>query len=739
MTTGPSSSASPYLVGLEPNVRFVSILTTGDGAPAGSTDGGLLPDGNPWRFAGILDGIGALDNGNGTVTVLVNHEIFLDATPSNPANIRATVVREHGAQGAYVSALVVDKATLAVTDAYDLANVMYRDVNGDGVVSDTEISPDNMDRLCSADLAAVSAYFYVGADGIEGTADDVGTKDRIFMNGEEFGAEGRAFAFIVTGDDAREVWELPALGKFSWENSVASPDSGAKTVVIGLDDSSTGQLSVYVGNKQATGHTIEKAGLTNGKNYYINANGIGAGANNEQNLHTDGNPATTTPTSGTFTLFEIPNASTMNGAATQTLAAANNISEWWRPEDGAWDTVNPNRFYFATTASRDVTGGQTNPSRLWALDFTDVTNPELGGTFTMLLDTIADGVVMLDNLDVDANGKVWLVEDVGNNPRNGRTWVYDPVTDKANEVAWHDITRFGNGPVNSTETGLVTDVPATAPFTRDEETSGILDVTDMLGDANTQAFLVDVQAHYNIAFDPRYSNGDTIAGNTPTEARARAELVEGGQLLVMYVDAVRNSGTAGNDTLNGSYTDDNINGRAGDDLINGGSGADRLLGADGKDTLNGGAGSDMLNGGAGDDMLVGGAGNDSMYGAAGNDTLLGGAGADLLSGAAGNDFFQYNFASEGGDTIRGFNATDDQFLISASGFGGGLSGSALTVDQFVASRAGVATMANGQFIFDTDDRRLLWDADGTGAGAAVVIAEFNGHARLTMADFTLIA
>jgi Ca2+-binding RTX toxin-like protein len=649
VATGPSSSATPYLVGLEPNVRFTSILTVGDGAPAGSTDGGVTPDGNPWRFAGILDGIGAMDNGNGTITVLVNHEIFLDLSPSNPANVRATVVREHGAAGAFVSALVVDKATLAVTDAYDLANVMYRDVNGDGVVDATENSPDNIDRLCSADLPDVSAFFFVGADGIEGTADDVGTKDRIFMNGEEFGAEGRAFAFIVTGDDAREVWELPALGKFSWENSVASPDSGAKTVVIGLDDSSTGQLSVYVGNKQATGHTIEKAGLTNGKNYYIKADGIGAGANNEATLHTDGNPATNAPTSGTFTLFEIPNASTITGAATQTLAAANNITEWWRPEDGAWDTINPNRFYFVTTASAGVTGGQTNPARLWALDFTDVKTPELGGTFTMLLDTITDGVVMLDNMTVDANGKVWMVEDVGNNPRNGRTWVYDPVTDKANEAAGHDVARFGDGPVNSTETGLVTDVPATAPFTRDEETSGIVDVTHLLGDADTQAFLVDVQAHYNIAFDPRYSNGDTIAGNTADEARARAELVEGGQLLVMYVDAV-GTGGAGDDELNGSYTADRILGRGGNDTINGGSANDTLVAGMGDDMVIGGTGNDNLRGDGGHDNLTGGTGNDTILGGGGVDTLNGDAGNDSLNGLVGNDEL---FGGDGNDSMNG--------------------------------------------------------------------------------------
>jgi Ca2+-binding RTX toxin-like protein len=690
-------------------------MTTGDAAPAGSTDGGILPDGNPWRFAGIPDGIGALDNGNGTITVLVNHEIFLDLAPTNPANVRATVVREHGAQGAYVSAIVVDKTTLAVTDAYDLANVMYRDVNGDGVVEATEISADNMDRLCSADLPDVEAFFYAGADGIEGTADDVGTKDRIFMNGEEFGSEGRAFAFIVTGPEAREVWELPALGKLSWENSVASPDSGAKTVVVGLDDSSTGQLYVYVGDKQATGNTIEKAGLTNGKLYGIKADGIGAGATNESNLHIDGNPATNAPTSGTFTMFEMVNARTITGATLQTNSAANGVTEWWRPEDGAWDVINPNRFYFATTASSGLTGGRTNPARLWALDFTDVKNPELGGTFTMLLDTITDGVVMLDNLTVAADGKVWLVEDVGNNPRNGRTWVYDPVTDKANEVAWHDVARFGNGPVNSSELGLVTDVQAAAPFTRDEETSGILDVTHLLGDANTQAFLVDVQAHYNIAFDPRYSNGDTIAGNTADEARARAELVEGGQLLVMYVDAVRD-GDAGNNALNGSYTADSIHGRAGNDTINGGSGNDTLFGDNGADRLLGGLGNDVLRGGNG------------------NDTLIGGAGADTLYGGQGADQFVLN-SLDAADRIFGFRwQENDKIAVSASVFTG------LTVGGSVVLESGVsAVFAGAQFLYDRANATLRWDADGMGGADAIVVATFNSGIRLFSTDFEVIA
>src|SRR5262245_19261775 len=85
---GPSSSQSPYLVRTTPGVGTESILTTGDSV------GG-------YRMAGIPDGLGAFDNGDGTFTVLMNHEI--------PANLG--VVRAHGARGAFVSKWVVDKDT----------------------------------------------------------------------------------------------------------------------------------------------------------------------------------------------------------------------------------------------------------------------------------------------------------------------------------------------------------------------------------------------------------------------------------------------------------------------------------------------------------------------------------------------------------------------------------------------------------------------------------------------------
>ena len=98
MARGPSTQIDPYLVASQPNVRFTSIIASGEALPGG---GGL--------FGGIPDGIGAYDNGNGTITVLVNHE--LSGTVGVP--------RDHGGTGAYIDRLVIDKATLAVVSADD--------------------------------------------------------------------------------------------------------------------------------------------------------------------------------------------------------------------------------------------------------------------------------------------------------------------------------------------------------------------------------------------------------------------------------------------------------------------------------------------------------------------------------------------------------------------------------------------------------------------------------------------
>lgn len=578
--TGPSTTQTPYLVGTVDSVSFTSLLSAGD-----AVRGSFNPDGTSWRMVGIPDGLGAFDNNDGTLTVLMNQEI----------GGTSGVVREHGSAGSFVSRLVVDKQTLQVLSAGDLAQDVFNFTSTGYVEGTTAWS-----RFCSGDLPETSAFF--------DSASGLGTTARIYMTGEESGPEGRAFGFIATGTPSSnatgDAFELPRLGNFSFENVVANPGTGAKTVVIGTDDSTPGQVYLYVGDKQMTGTDVDKAGLTNGKLFGIKVS-----------TFTDETNATTVPTEGAaFSLQEMGSAgdvSALTGAQLQAESELEGVTEFLRPEDGQWDPTNPNRFYFVTT------NNATSPSRLWALDFTDARNPELGGTVKMLL-AGNEGQVMMDNMTVTAEGRVIIQEDPGNNARLARVYEYDPASDTLVQLAQHDPARFA-GP--------------TSPFTQDEESSGVIDVSDILGGPGRQAFLLDVQAHYNFG-DP--------------------EIVEGGQLDVMYIDRSI-SGASGNNVLTGSRIDDLIRGGEGTDTLSGAAGADLIYGNQGGDLIYGNQNSDVIYGGQGNDVAYGGQGNDVLQGNLGDDNLFGNLGSDLIYGNQGNDSL---FGGQDDDVLYGGQGND---------------------------------------------------------------------------------
>jgi Ca2+-binding RTX toxin-like protein len=762
--TGPSSSSTPYLVPTHDGVQFVSLLTTGDQV-------GLQADGvTPWRMAGIPDGLGAFDNGDGTMTVLMNHE--LGATSG--------AVREHGSTGAFVSKLIIDKDTLQVVEAGDLIQTVQ--VWDPATDSYRAATPAELafNRLCSGDLPAQSALYYEDATGT------YGTQEKIYFNGEETGPpfdmrSGRAFAHQVTDTDgdatleAGTTIELARFGNMSFENILLNPHSQMKTVAIETDDSTPGEVYVYVGTKQTTGNEFEKAGLTNGKLYGILASWGDDGSDSA------------TRTTGTFALVaqgndgdvsEYDPGVTANPALSlQNEAAA--LTQFGRPEDGAWDPSNPNRFYFVTTGTADA------PSRLWALDFIDVEHPELGGTITMLLDG-SEGHVFLDNMTVTESGLVIIQEDPGSSSRLAKIWMYDPNTDAFTELAQHDPARFSAGSSTPAPGGF---------FNTNEESSGVVDVTGLLGDDDRLAFLLDVQAHYTIDTDPV----------TPG---VQGELVEGGQLLTMYVDLPnpgdsrfnggngadtydggfgddRIAGGRGADTLYGNYGDDRIDGGDGDDTIDGGVGADdveggkgndriaggtgddELEGEDGNDTIAGGVGNDELDGGRGRDTLEGGFGDDELRGGAdsdtlegnqgsdrlsgddGNDRLLGGSGADDLRGGDGNDFldggegidllnggrgsdiFFFADPAEGEDTIVGFRPGDDLIQLD------------IDVDpslvSFLGFEDGSGSPGTGpELIYSDASGDLFWDATGGSSDDQVLVATLTNSPQLHIGDILLI-
>jgi Ca2+-binding RTX toxin-like protein len=711
---GPSSSQSPYLVSTQSGVFFSSLLSVGDQV-------GVKANGTPWKMVGIPDGLGAFDNGDGTITVLMNHEL------GNTLG----VVRDHGSVGGFVSQMVIDKTTLQVKSAHDLDQHVFL---YNTTTNQYEEHTTTFSRFCSADLPAVSAFF--------DAATGLGTKERIFMNGEETGNEGRSFAHVVTGADAGKVYELPWMGKFSSENTVASAFSGAKTVMMGQDDSTPGELYMYVGDKKASGNTIEKAGLTGGKLYGIQAS--------------FGDDTAADPASGTFQLVaQGANGDVSHLTGAQLNAAGAPLTQFGRPEDGAWDPSNPNRYYFATT------GTATIPMRLWAMDFVDVEHPELGGKITALVtgglanSNPTSGPVMVDNLTVTESGLVIMQEDPGNNARLSKLWMYDPASDNGvdqfsglTEIGKHDPARFTNpvGPAGSTAPG------STTGFGQDEESSGVIDVTSMLGNNEKLAFLLDTQAHYNIAgelveggqlqmmtIELAHAGDSTFKGTSGKDVYDGGfgdDKIDGGKghdkLLGSYGDD-KIDGGAGNDTLDGGVGNEDIHGGSGKDKMSGGAGDDQMFGEDGADTIDGGVGKDKIEGGDGNDTLSGGFGNDLIRGGAGNDKLEGNQGADYLRGGAGNDRLNGGggndslYVAEGNDTIVlkpffghdvvvGFdgNASGGQDKIDVTALG-------ITAANF-AARVAIADAGNDVLItIDNNDNLKL---AGVPAASAITIADF---------------
>lgn len=153
------------------------------------------------------------------------------------------------------------------------------------------------------------------------------------------------------------------------------------------------------------------------------------------------------------------------------------------------------------------------------------------------------------------------------------------------------------------------------------------------------------------------------------------------------------------------------------------------------------AGNDRIRGDGLNNQLIGLGGNDRLDGAAGADLIQGGSGTDTLTGGLGNDIFRFVALGDAGDVISDFRnvaGNDDRFQVLASAFGGGLVAGALAAANFQSRADNLAQDATDRFIFRTTDHTLWFDVDGTGAGAAIMLADLQAGAVVTAGDIFLI-
>jgi len=306
VVTGPSSSSDPYVRAHNGYpIDVVSIITVGDFV-------NLKPDGiSPYYFCGIPDGMGAYPNNDGTMTLLITHEY----STANGGGIPRAHHPAGFSNGAFTSQWKINTTPgadfLKVVSGEDMMNSVQAVTNGAGG------SLYTIQRFCSADLAEMS--------GLYNPTSGLGADQRIFFSGEEASGAGRV---IATGVNERIGVELVPFNALvgAWENVMVRPMASDKTVVAGTSDGNANRVFMYIGDKQATGTLMEKAGLTNGAGYGVQVSVKG----------------TSVATESRDFCFNAAGSARYTGDFT--LVPGNAGTTFLRPEDGAWDPANPADF-----------------------------------------------------------------------------------------------------------------------------------------------------------------------------------------------------------------------------------------------------------------------------------------------------------------------------------------------------------------------------------------------------------
>ncbi|MCW5736541.1 MAG: hypothetical protein KIS73_20610 [Enhydrobacter sp.] len=212
--------------------------------------------------------------------------------------------------------------------------------------------------------------------------------------------------------------------------------------------------------------------------------------------------------------------------------------------------------------------------------------------------------------------------------------------------------------------------------------------------------------------------GDTLTGNRAAnvlDGQAGADTMQGGR---------------GNDTYFVDRTDDQVieDANRGTDLVN--SSANFTLSANverltltGDATISG-TGNELAN------IITGNDRNNRIDGKEGNDTLIGGGGSDSFFFTTALD------AATNLDTVADFVSGTDRMQLDRTVFTAVDQG-ALSAAAFV--QAAAATTTKHRIIYDVTTGVASYDADGSGAGAAVAFAQFTPGQTLVASDFKGLA
>lgn len=475
--SGFLTSAPAQLVAVAPGVQVKPLITVGETLPGG------------YRFESIPDGI-ALDRHGKTVDAYVNHETSTVPFPFNPA----TGIGFNDFTNAMVSKLTLDR-------------------DSGGVLAGSYVIPSeaNYQRFCSSFLAERKHGFDREILFLNEEATDVVNRTGTAWpatpaNGSNPEQAGVVVAYDVKSGAYKTIY---GMGRHNHENSVALRGYGEPVVLSGDDTFSAPASQLYLYNADSSAQLWADQGAL----YAFKADN--AAVNDYGDLSGSQTAA------GRF--IAVPEAIAKGDQnALENWSNANNVFQFIRVEDIAYDRNDRNVVYFADTGepraivspttTRLARGpsGTTGPypnGRIFKLVL-DKRNPLGTATLSILIDADTGGygnvnvIHQPDNVETTKRSLL-IQEDPGSHNQGqttARIWRYDLSEGTLEVVARVDQSQRPATPLGGWES------------------SGIVDASKEFG---KNAFLVDVQA-----------------GTLVVESEQRGGLTyerEGGQLLLVRI------------------------------------------------------------------------------------------------------------------------------------------------------------------------------------------------------------
>jgi Ca2+-binding RTX toxin-like protein len=280
----------------------------------------------------------------------------------------------------------------------------------------------------------------------------------------------------------------------------------------------------------------------------------------------------------------------------------------------------------------------------------------------------------------------------------------------------------------------------------------------MVGGKGNDTYLCD---HAGDVVTELAGQGTDTVKSYVTRSLATAGWTEVENLTLRGTSAINGTGNVWANTLVGNDAANVLDGGAGADTMVGGKGNDTYLcdhagdivtelAGQGTDTVKSYVTRSLATAGWTEvenltlrgSSAINGTGNalaNTLIGNTGANTLKGSAGNDKLTGDTGADRFQFDTALNAAtnvDQITDFLSVDDTISLENAIFTAFATPGAIQAANLVFGN--VALDANDYLIYDNSNGRLMYDADGSGAGAAVQFATLTGTPALSYLDFLIV-